>query len=325
VNVELRPLRDGDIATITEIVNRSYARDGITQVMEDAELDELVETTDAANDVRVALLDGVPVGYGLVWYDPSGERLERAFVFGTVDPEQRGKGVGRVVLRWSVDRARHLMTSVDNDLPKVIRGDVYEQVDDAHRLFTRAGFVQVRWFEDLLRPLGEPVEAIVPDGYGIESWPTDAQGADEVRELRNASFADHWGSTPWSSQRFHEIVYGHGTRLDLSVVARERASGRIVAFSLNEHLPRDEEVTGRRDGWIGVLGTAAAHRGRGLASALITESLRRFAAAGMTHAAIGVDSESQTGAHRLYRALGFEPMDRHVTYELNALSSETRF
>ena len=57
-------------------------------------------------------------------------------------------------------------------------------------------------------------------------------------------------------------------------------------------------------------------RGRGVASTLIAASLHAFAAEGLTHASIGVDSENQSGAARLYRALGFEPVRRTVTHQV---------
>ena len=57
-------------------------------------------------------------------------------------------------------------------------------------------------------------------------------------------------------------------------------------------------------------------RHRGIGSALIERSLRAFAAEGLTHAMLGVDTENQTGAVALYRALGFEPLTQSTTFEL---------
>ncbi len=41
-----------------------------------------------------------------------------------------------------------------------------------------------------------------------------------------------------------------------------------------------------------------------------------FAEAGFDHAALDVDSENPTGAFRLYRALGFEPDHRAITFQI---------
>jgi ribosomal protein S18 acetylase RimI-like enzyme len=53
-----------------------------------------------------------------------------------------------------------------------------------------------------------------------------------------------------------------------------------------------------------------------VASALIAASLKTFAAAGFTHAMLGVDADNPTGAHRLYKALGFERERRSITHQI---------
>ena len=75
-------------------------------------------------------------------------------------------------------------------------------------------------------------------------------------------------------------------------------------------------VQNRLEHTINNLGTLPEWRGCGVASTLIASSLRAFAAEGLTHASIGVDSENPSGAARLYRALGFEPVRRTMTHQL---------
>ena len=53
-----------------------------------------------------------------------------------------------------------------------------------------------------------------------------------------------------------------------------------------------------------------------MASALIAHALHAFAADGLTHAMIGVDSENPTGAARLYRSLGFRPESRRINHQI---------
>jgi ribosomal protein S18 acetylase RimI-like enzyme len=53
-----------------------------------------------------------------------------------------------------------------------------------------------------------------------------------------------------------------------------------------------------------------------VASALIAASLKTFATAGFTHAMLGVDADNPTGAHRLYKALGFERERRSITHQI---------
>ena len=109
---------------------------------------------------------------------------------------------------------------------------------------------------------------------------------------------------------------GFGGRPDLSRIARDSTTGEIVAFLVTRRYPADDEINGGRQAWINTLGTLRSHRGRGIATALMIDALHRYRDHGMTHAMIGVDADNPTGAHRLYRSLGFTDHFRTVTSEI---------
>jgi ribosomal protein S18 acetylase RimI-like enzyme len=90
---------------------------------------------------------------------------------------------------------------------------------------------------------------------------------------------------------------------------------RVVGLLFANHFPGDQEVTGRLDGWVMSLGTLASHRKRGIASSLVLSACNAFYKEGFTHAALGVDSESPTGAYRLYQKLGFGPLTKSVQHQ----------
>ena len=316
--VSLRPASATDLPAICALVNRSEAHDGVPRLLT---LDELTEELDGVHirfddDVRVAEADGELVGHIFARYLPSEVREERCYLRGTVDPTFRGRGVGRALVMWGVDRATRLLRSSGRDLPQFIRVDAYDFVDSAHRLFARQGFAPVRVFEELLRSIDELLEVPTIDGVRIIAWPDESAGRDdEIRVQKNLAFADHWGSTPTQPHDWAHQVRGAGARPDLSLVALDD-DDRVVAHCLNHRYEADDAVVGRSDGWIGSLGTSPGWRGRGLGSALIAASLRAFAGAGLTHASIGVDSDSLTGAARLYRNLGFELRQRAITHQI---------
>jgi mycothiol synthase len=317
--VEFRSMLPAEIPTVVALINRSEHHDGVERVVDEEEFREELETQeiDLDLDTRVAVVGGEIVGYTNTFFLPSEVRQERCYVFGYVDPSFRGRGIGRVLLGWSIDRGSEQLRSTGRDLPRYLRVDSYDFIEDAHRLYRRMGFTPVRWFEELLRPLDDlPVPVEVP-GVRLEPWPAEDEGRDEeIRIVKNEAFADHWGSTPTSPQMWHGMVRGFGARPDLSMVAVEADSGRIVGYALNHRYEEDDALIGRSDAWIDNLGTLSEWRGRGIASALLVASLERFAEAGLTHASIGVDSDNPTGAARLYRNLGFEPRQRSITYEI---------
>ena len=312
----LVPAAIEDSARITALVNVSEAFDGVPRILDADELREELEAPnlDLARDCRLAVDDaGTLVGWVLVDHTPAVEVQERAFIDGTVAPSHRGRGVGRALMEWAVPAARARLESIENDLPKYIRVYAYEQIDDLQRLIARFGFTPVRWFEELLMPLEVRPPPSTPDGVTIVPWPSDR--LDETRLVRNAAFADHWGSTPADEAGWEQRVNGFGGRPDLSFVAVD-SDGTMIGICLNTNYPADEALTGRRDAWVDMLGTLSEWRGKGVASSLITHSLAAFAAAGFTHSSIAVDSSSPTGASRLYRSLGYELQHRQVVGEI---------
>lgn len=312
--IELIPLAEEHLSPIVEIMRREGEHHSFPWIFTRDELEEMYDEPhfDPAQDGRVALVDGQVAGWGRVWHQPSGKRQERGFLIGSVDPPFYGRGVGSAILRWQIQRATEKVRMPVGDHPRYLRAQNYEWVKAALDLYSRQGLEPVRWFDEMLRPLAAPIEVVVPEGVTIRPW--QPEDSPKARVVKNSAFEDHWGSTPTDEASWSKWLTEHGVRLDLSWVAE--ADGRLVGHSLNEHYPDDEKRTGRREGWIANLAVLREWRGRGVASALITASLERFAGEGFTHAALGVDSDNPTGAAGLYRRLGFESRYRSVTYQL---------
>ena len=252
------------------------------------------------------------VAYGSVHHSRSGIRLERAYLSGMVDPACVGQGLGRRLLAWQIERAAALLRTCDPALPWFVRTNEWDWVSTSHRLYARLGLRPVRWFEEMVRSLDIPSSLSVPAGAQVVPW--SEAPPEETRIAANESFLDHWGSTPRDAGAWHHLITSSDVRLDLSFVAI--AEGRVVGVCLNHHFPSDEEVTGRRDGWIGILGVTKPWRQRGVATALMSHSFQAFRDAGFSHAMLGVDTDNPSGAAGLYREVGFQPLHRSVTYEL---------
>lgn len=309
----LRPPTIDDASAIHRLLRAGEVHDRHPLV---TSLDEVVEYFhephfEPATHARLAVLGGEPVGWGRLWHVPSGEREERVYLMGTVRPDRRRHGVGSALLEWQIQAGSALVAG-SGGLPRYLRAGCFEWELEAIDLFERRGFAAVRWNEELLRPLDALPEAPPPPEVTLRPW--DRSRDEEARLVKNAAFADHWGSTPTDEPTWRSWMTAHGVRLDLSFMAL--AGERLVGFSHNEHFPADEELNGRREGWIGSLAVLREWRRRGVATALISRSLRAFRDAGFTHGAIGVDSDNPTGAARLYKALGFETQTRGVTYQL---------
>ena len=150
---------------------------------------------------------------------------------------------------------------------------------------------------------------------GIEIVPWAPSHHEACRQVNNAAFADHWGSTLVVGGDWLERIREAGTRVDLSFVAL--AEGEVVGHLVERALP-EPTSSSPADGTAGSgrLQCSVSGVTAGSARRWSSSSLRAFAAEGLTHAMLGVDTENQTGAVALYRALGFEPLTRSTTFEL---------
>lgn len=282
--------------------------------------DELAEELDSSycrwdDDLIGAFIDDELVGFQYTYHLPSHEVTERCYVFGSTHPLHRGLGVGTAMLEWGVDRALLRLAGGSSDQPKVVRVDALDHVVDALTLFSEHGFVASRYFSEMELSLIERRDVVTPDGLSIVRWPDDDADFDEsVRVMKNTAFADHWGSSPTSEEGWGHKVSGFGARRDLSFVALDE-SGRPVGLALSHRYPDDDQVVGRRGAWLDTVGTLREWRGRGVASALINVALNSYVDDGLEMASIGVDSDSPTGANRLYESLGFAVARRTITFD----------
>jgi GNAT superfamily N-acetyltransferase len=281
-------------------------------------VDDLSEPfMDLEVDTRGYWLEGRMVGYGMVWHRPSGEREERALLYGAVDPDLRGQGIGRDILAWQVERGSESLAGSDPSLPWYLRTAEFEWIEDNHRLYRRFGFEPVRYIKEMIRALEEPVEPRSPESVEIIPW--DRSLDEGTRLAMNEAFADHWGSTPMDAEAFGHFIERSAVRLDLSFQAVD--GDEVVGYSLNGFFPDDEEATGRREGWVRSLGVRRPWRGRGVASALLEHSFNAFLDAGMTHSILGVDTENPTGAFGVYERLGYEPLHGTIISQRSVTAS----
>ena len=91
--------------------------------------------------------------------------------------------------------------------------------------------------------------------------------------------------------------------------------GDQVAGSVqNFYNPEENVEFNRKRGYTEGISTRRPWRRRGLASALIVESMKMFKDMGMTETAHGVDAENTSGALRLYKKLGYKVAKQYTIY-----------
>ena len=312
--MKLVPLEPEMLPALYELYRKIEIFDHIPILTPWEEIAEMAEDPhlDLPNDGRLALVDEKVMGFGQVLRRPGESDHARAFLVGGVDPDHRRRGIGSALLSWEMERGAQILREDSPNVPRFLRTFAFDFEKEAIALYERHGLTPTRYFAELIRPLTQPVVDRLVAGIDVVAW--EGSRSEAARLLMNLAFSDHWGSTPRDRASWDHLIGGTGTRLDMSYMAL--AGGRLVGVTLNSHYPSDQEITGRRDGWIGHLGTHPEFRKRGIASALVERSCARFREAGFDHAMIGVDSDSLTGAYRLYESLGFSPLHRQVQHQI---------
>ncbi|MGQ7296515.1 GNAT family N-acetyltransferase [Quadrisphaera sp. KR29] len=260
------------------------------------------------------------VAFGLVDVRPGDVSTVRAFLWGGVHPEHRGRGLGRQLLAWQCAVGRQLIAAAPGSAPGELVLHSDEKLADRTALARAAGF-EVRRYHLVMRRLltGEgatPLPQVpVPDGLRVLPW--SAELDEQVRLAHNEAFADHRGSEPRTREDWQRWVSGHrDARTDWSFVALvddpsspPQVAGYTIAFAFEQ-----DWVDGLKEGWTGLLGTRRAHRRRGVGAALLAASLQAFARDGMDAAGLDVDRENPSGALGLYERLGYAPHQVEVVW-----------
>jgi ribosomal protein S18 acetylase RimI-like enzyme len=183
------------------------------------------------------------------------------------------------------------------------------------RLVSRSGFVPVQYYFSMQRPLTDLPS--VPDVEGLELTPYDWARDDEMRQIHNVCFVDHFGTAERDSYTWRTFFTGQRAfRPDLSRIAL--ADGAILGYALVYEHEADTAATGLREAYFGQIGVLPAARGRRIAVAAIAAALRAAAEDGADRAGLTVDSENTTGALRLYEGLGFEVTRRETVHAFRA-------
>lgn len=308
---------EGDAAELTALTNENARVVGNPLMYSEGDTRE--ELTLSGVDVRSDVIvvrksTGAITAWAWVMPDTEAEK-PRVYLFGGVRPGFQGIGLGRHLFTWSQDRASELLAPFPG---ATIQAHCFEGDQRAQRLYVAAGMRPIRYYSDMLlrfadRPTSTNLaDAPIPDDY--RSVAIADLDLDELRKLRNHCFADHWGTSSMSDADWRGYLAAESMRLGMSEAIAD-AHGRLVASQLTSEFPQDAEMIGRVL-WLGNLGVHREHRNRGLARLLLERHLIRSARDGYEGSMLDVDAESLTGAHHLYKSMGYRKSSGAVRYIL---------
>lgn len=257
---------------------------------------------EVGRDTRVVYdgTDLVAVGVAIApptFRDAYGVHLE-----GRVHPAHRGRGIGRVLLDWQLERGVEIHRERHPEAPARLTVLAQDSIAGQTSLLRRAGMEPMRWFQQMGRELTDLPPARTVEGVELVAfdWARDEQ----ARYAHNAAFTEHYGSSERDRTSWESMFTGRAAfRPDLSTLAV--ADDEVLAYVLAYVYDADTAATGRTDAYYGQIGVVPAARGRGLSKAVIVAALRAAADAGCDSASLEVDTDNVTQALGLYESLGF--------------------
>ncbi|HTX71223.1 MAG TPA: GNAT family N-acetyltransferase [Rectinemataceae bacterium] len=298
-----------DFEGMAAAISAAADADGVERV---GSADDLAATynhlhnCDLFRDFLIVELSDTIIGYARVQWD---EEVSTGAILGLLiaflAPEGRGHGLGRALLRWQEERLRELLGNSPGEAGRYYQVFCAEEELSRVRLLEHAGYRPIRFFHEMVRPSLEGIPDF-PLPEGLETRPVLPADYRPIWEAWQAALVDHWGYTRPSDEEYKGWLEDQRIfQPELWQVAWERSTDRVAGGVLGFIDRIENEKYRRTRGYTECIHVGREWRRRGVARALIASSLRAQKALGMTESALGVDSESLTGATRVYADCGF--------------------
>lgn len=263
----------------------------------------------STDGLLVADADG-RLGAVIEYYDSQADHVA-PFVYLRVRPDLVESGVGEPLLAWAEQRGQTTVGLAEPGLRVSLHASAAGVNEPMQRVFEGAGWTQERIFWTMEIELGDEPPAIpeLPSGVEIR---TAVAGQDEpaIHAAEVGAFADHFGYIPRSYEewlRFATKVFPYDPGLWFLAVEGDRVAGMALCLI---------EAPGRPDvGWVATLGVRPAWRGKGVGLTLLKHAFAELHRRGLRKIGLGVDSQSLTGATRLYERAGMHVARESRSYE----------
>jgi mycothiol synthase len=268
---------------------------------------------DSREDVVVVEAGGELIGGVETSWRLRGERVFHQ-VEPWVRPDLRRRGLGRALLGWIEDHVREGIaagTMGPTDRPHVFAAWSDLEIEASAPFAAAAGYHVEGYGVLMTRPLDRPIPDVpLPDG--LEVRPVRAEDHRAIWDADVEAFRDH--RDPGERTEADFVSWFGQPNLDTSLWEVAWDGDEVAGSVMNFVWPEENAALGLSRGWLEHVSVRRPWRKRGLASALMTRSMRRFRDLGLAEAALGADAENLSGAVRLYESLGFRRIRTAANY-----------
>jgi ribosomal protein S18 acetylase RimI-like enzyme len=262
------------------------------------------DLVDASRDAWLVEIEaGQLAGYGFVRRHRPGRLGADSYVH----PQFTGRGVGRTLVRLTEQRAHELARDDPEGVQVLLYNGVLEHNAAAVALLESEGYRSARRFRKMTAELREPPTE-PPSPAGVTIRPVELDRDERAfYEAAQESHRDHWDAV---SEDFESWRRKHVEPADAdpSLWFVADAGGELAGV-----VDCAWKTMGK--GYVRWLGVRSPWRGRGIGLALLLRAFREFHARGEHTVFLHVDTESPTGATRLYERAGMQKGWTAVIFE----------
>jgi mycothiol synthase len=320
-NLRFRTFRgSADYPVITAIINACKDADGMehSTTLEDIRntFAHLVHC-DPYRDMLFAEVDGLDVGYAIVWWHVNSAGEWIGFSTGYVMPAYRRRGIGRTLLEFVELRLKEIAGQqietgqLSSAAPRYLFIVAQEKELAKESLLKHTGYQAIRLELDMVRPDLENIPDL-PLPPGLEVRPALPEHYHRIFDAANEAFRDHWCYIVEPEESYQKMLAEPFFDPSLWRVAwdGDQIAGMVLSF-INQ---AENEEFDRKRGYTENICVLRPWRKQGLAQALIALSLKALKERGMEHAALGVDAENTSGATHLYEKMGYRVVSHGTIY-----------
>jgi mycothiol synthase len=269
---------------------------------------------DPYQDMIFAEVNNEVIGYSRGFWRQEEDGPQIYASVGFLAPAWRRKGIGGSMFHWIEHRMRAIAVSQSATEAGLLEGFVTDGNVGLAALLEKNGYTPIRYIVEMLRPdlenipdfpmpQGLEVRAVLPEHYRA-IWDADQE-----------AFRDHWGySKPTEEDYQAWLGNKYIFQPQLWQIAWDVKSNEIAGQVRTFINTAENEKYNRKRGYTEFISVRRPWRKRGLARALIVQSLRLQKEQGMTESALGADSENISGATRVYEDCGFQVIKRNTIY-----------
>ena len=299
-------LGESDLPGMVKLNNLAYLAD---QTGELETLDQLshhfahLKNCDPQKDVILGELDGEFIVYSRVHWVQEDDGTIVYRLFGNIHPEWRRKGLAAALLPYNENRLREIAEANGHNghMPRFFESFSGNTVPGNNALLEKAGYEIERYFYEMTRPINVPIpDSPLPDG--LEVRPFEKAHNRPIWEAIDEAFRDHWGYVEDTEEDYQRFLGSPTRKTHLWKVVWDR--DQVAGMVLNNNFEHEDQAFNRKRGWTDPICVRRPWRRRGLAKALIAESIQMFRDMNFDDTALGVDTNNPNGALKLYESMG---------------------